>query len=35
MGAHSLVSGGLYAIIDAAWRIHDQALLGETYRQGR
>ncbi len=35
MGAHSLVSGGLYAVIDAAWRIHDQALLGETYRQGR
>ncbi len=35
MGAHSLVSGGLYAIIDAAWRSHDQALLGETYRQGR
>ncbi len=35
LGAHSLVSGGLYAIIDAAWRIHDQALLGETYRQGR
>ncbi len=35
MGAHSLVSGGLYAIVDAAWRIHDQALLGQTYQQGR
>ena len=35
MGAHSLVSGGLYAVVDAAWRIHDQALLGQTYQQGR
>lgn len=34
MGAHSLVSGGLYAIIDAAWQTHDQALVAKSIGKG-